>query len=49
LEIETNKDLIKNNYSNSFLLPYIDDYIEDVEMEKKIIKVIKSKEILEAS
>ena len=49
LEIETDKNLRENNYSNSFLLPYIDDYIEKVEIENKIIKVKNAKEILEAS
>jgi len=49
LEIRTDKNLRENNYSNSFLLPYIDDYIEKVEIENKIIKVKNAKEILEAS
>jgi 16S rRNA processing protein RimM len=49
LEVETDKNLRENNYSNSFLLPYIDDYIEKVEIENKIIKVKNAKEILEAS
>jgi len=49
LEKETDKNLRENNYSNSFLLPYIDDYIEKVEIENKIIKVKNAKEILEAS
>ena len=49
LEVETDKNLRENNYSNSFLLPYIDDYIEKVDIENKIIKVKNAKEILEAS
>jgi len=49
LEIKTTKTLQDQKYSNQFLLPYIDDFIIDVDIENKIIVVKNAIEILEAS
>ena len=49
LQIETTSALIEENYSNSFLIPYIDEYIIDVDIEAKIVNVQNAKDILEAS
>jgi len=49
LEIKTTKELQEKKYSNNFLLPYIDDFIEKVDIDNKIIYTKKAKEILEAS
>ena len=49
LLIDTDKTLIEKGFSNSFLVPYIDTYILNVDMEKKLIQTQDSKDILEAS
>ncbi len=49
LEIETTKSLQDKEYANRFLLPYIDDFIIDVDIENKIILVKNAMDILEAS
>ena len=49
LMIDTDEKLIKEKLANSFLVPYLDDYIISVNIEKKEIIVTKTKEILEAS
>ena len=49
LQIETTSVLKEQNYSSDFLIPYIDEYIIDVNMETKIINVKNAKDILEAS
>lgn len=49
LQIQTSKELQDKNYSDIFLLPYIDDFIIKVDIKEKIIYVKKAKEILEAS
>ncbi|RLA79146.1 MAG: 16S rRNA processing protein RimM [Epsilonproteobacteria bacterium] len=49
LEIETTKILQDKEYANRFLLPYIDDFIIDVDIENKIILVQNAMDILEAS
>ena len=49
LQIETTKELQEENYSDIFLLPYIDDFIIDVDMDTKTITVKNAKDILEAS
>jgi len=49
LQIETTKELQDKDYSNVFLLPYIDDYILDVDIESKTINVKNAKDILKAS
>ena len=49
LQIETTLTLKKQNYSNIFLIPYIDEYIIDVDIAAKTINVHNAKNILEAS
>jgi len=49
LMIETDATLIKTGFSNSFLLPYIDTYIINVDINLKTILVKDAKDILEAS
>lgn len=49
LKIVTNKALIAQKFSKSFLIPYIDNFIIDTNIEDKIIKVKNSLEILKAS
>ncbi len=50
IQVKTTKELVDKNYSNTFLLPYImDEYIINVDIDKKIINVRDAKEILEAS
>lgn len=49
LQINTTKELQDKEYSNVFLLPYIDDYILEVDIENKTIVVTGAKDILEAS
>ncbi|MEA3498505.1 MAG: ribosome maturation factor RimM [Campylobacterota bacterium] len=49
LQIETTKELQDKGYSNIFLLPYIDDYVLDVDIDSKTITVKNGKDILEAS
>ena len=49
LEVTTTKELKDKDYSNIFLLPYIDEYIIEVNIENKTITVKGAKDILEAS
>ena len=49
LLIDTSKELVDQQMSNQFLLPYTDDFILSVDIENKKIFVQKAKEILEAS
>ncbi len=49
LFIETDERLVKEGFSKSFLVPYIDRYILKKDMESKIIYTKDAKEILEAS
>lgn len=49
LLIETDSKLIEEGFSNSFLLPYIDTYIINVDIDTKSIFAQNAKEILEAS
>lgn len=49
LMVNTDSTLIKKGFSNSFLLPYIDTYIIDVDLNSKTIKAQNAKDILEAS
>lgn len=49
LMIETDPKLIEKGFSNSFLLPYVDTYIINVNIEKKSIIAQDAKDILEAS
>ena len=49
LMIDTDSALVKEGFSDSFLLPYIDTYIIDVNMDTKTITAKDAKDILEAS
>jgi len=50
LVIETDKKLLENSkLPQTFLIPYIDRYILDVQLESKFISVSGGKDILEAS
>lgn len=49
LMIDTDSALVKEDFSDSFLLPYIDTYIIDVNMDTKTITAKDAKDILEAS
>ncbi|MEA3513005.1 MAG: ribosome maturation factor RimM [Campylobacterota bacterium] len=49
LLIETTKELQDQNLNKNFLVPYNDNYIVSVDIEKKQIVVQNCKEILEAS
>jgi 16S rRNA processing protein RimM len=49
LMIETDSILTEKGLSDSFLLPYVDNYIISVDIEKKSIITKNAKEILEAS
>ncbi len=49
LQIETTKELQDKKYSDIFLLPYIDDFVIQVDIENKTINVNGAKDILEAS
>jgi len=49
VQVKTTKELQDQKLSNIFLLPYIDQYIIDVNIEDKKITVTGAKEILEAS
>ncbi len=50
-EILTNKDLFEDNekFPKTFLIPYNDNFIKNVDIENKIITTINSKDILDAS
>ena len=47
--IETTKELQEQKLSKQFLLPYNEQFIENVDIDKKIITVTNAKEILLAS
>jgi len=49
LVIETDSKLIKKEFSTSFLLPYVDAYILNVDIENKLILTQNAKDLLEAS
>ncbi|MGK0256130.1 MAG: 16S rRNA processing protein RimM [Arcobacteraceae bacterium] len=49
LIIDTSEELIKEDFSKTFLLPYTDNYISSVDIENKIILTNGAKAILEAS
>jgi 16S rRNA processing protein RimM len=49
LEIETSAELIKKGLPKSFLIPYIDRYIVNVDKEAKKIVTLDTKELLIAS
>ena len=49
LLVETDTALVQKEFAKSFLLPYIERYVEDVNLEEKIITTKDAKDILEAS
>lgn len=49
LVIETKQELVKENYANTFLIPYTDNYIVNVDIQNKMITAKNSKDILKAS
>lgn len=50
LEVTTDENLVKKGLANTFLLPHLfDKYIDEVNIEKKVIKVNHAYEILENS
>jgi 16S rRNA processing protein RimM len=49
LAIDTDKALVDEGLSKSFLLPYIERYVISVDVESKIVHTKDTKDILEAS
>jgi len=49
LKLDTDKDLVSKKMPNSFLIPYLDNFVLDVDTEAKQIKVQGGFDILEAS
>ena len=49
LVIKTDKRLTEQKFAKIFLIPYIDRYIVDVELDNRRILVVGGKDILEAS
>jgi len=49
LLVETDETLVQKEYAKSFLLPYIERYVENVNLEEKMIITKDAKDILEAS
>ena len=49
LLVKTDETLVKEDFSKSFLLPYIDRYVLTVGLEEKIVYTKDAKDILEAS
>ena len=49
LAINTAEDLIAEGFSKTFLLPYIDRYVEKSDVAAKVVYVKDAKDILEAS
>ncbi len=47
--IETDEALVKEGFTTTFLVPYIDRYLLGADIESKVITVRDAKEILEAS
>lgn len=47
--VKTSKQLIDQKFATSFLIPYLDQYIIDVDINNKKIKVQNAKDILKAS
>ena len=48
-EIITADSLVDKGYSKTFLVPYLPNFIESVDINNKIIKTLGAKDILEAS
>jgi 16S rRNA processing protein RimM len=49
LFVDTSKDLVSKEKANSFLIPYLDEYIINVDVESKKIDVKNALDILDAS
>ena len=49
LKIKTDKELISKKMPNSFLIPYLDTFVLEVDVKAKIIRVQGGYDILEAS
>ncbi|PHR57047.1 MAG: 16S rRNA processing protein RimM [Arcobacter sp.] len=49
LKLVTDENLVSKKMPNSFLIPYLDNFVLEVDMESKIIKVQGGFDILEAS
>ncbi len=49
LKLDTAKDLVSRKMPNSFLIPYLPNFVLDVDTQAKIIKVQGGFDILEAS
>lgn len=49
LKLETDKDLVSKKMPSSFLIPYLDNFVLEVDTEAKIIRVQGGFDILEAS
>jgi len=49
LAIKTEDTLVKDGFSQNFLLPYIERYVQMADIEAKIVYVKDAKDILEAS
>ncbi len=49
LHIKSSQELIDRSYSKSFLIPYMDRYIKNIDIEKKCIETTGAFDILEAS
>jgi len=49
LVVKTDENLLKDDFSKSFLLPYIERYVLTVGLEEKIVYTKDAKDILEAS
>ena len=49
LSVETSSDLVEKDFAKSFLIPYIEQFILNVDINSKTITVQGAKDILEAS
>lgn len=49
LKVKTDESLISKKMPNSFLIPYLDNFVLEVDTETKVIKVQGAFDILEAS
>jgi len=49
LLVDTDSKLVENGFAKSFLIPYIPQFVSDVDTDSKIVEVVNSKDILEAS
>ena len=49
LKLDTDEDLVSKKMPNSFLIPYLDNFVLEVDTDAKLIKVQGGFDILEAS